>query len=248
MATMDVECEIDRSVAGRARRIGWWLGRRAWDRRAEHWDHGGAVSLGTVVRTVLTEASPGPGAVAVDLGCGSGRLSIPLARQGATVTAVDLSPKMIDLLRASAAREDLHRVFALVSPIERLCLPAGSVDVVVSNYALHHLRDRDKEAVVRSAATWLRTGGRLIVADMMFGRGKTTRDRRIIASKMAVMVRRGPSGWWRLAKNIVRFGLRVRERPVSMQTWVRYFEDAGLVEVSARPVVAEAAVITGRKP
>lgn len=248
MGAMDVEHEITPTLTRRTRRVSWWLERRAWDRRAENWDHGGAVSLGNVVRAVLTEAATLPGAVAVDLGCGSGRLSIPLARGGATVTAVDISPKMVDLVRANAAREDLHRLSALVSPMERLSVRSGSVDVVVSNYALHHLRDRDKEAVVRAAATWLRPGGRMVVGDMMFGRGKTTRDRRIIRSKVAVMLRRGPSGSWRLVRNVVKFGLRMRERPVSMETWVRYFEEAGLVEVSALPVVAEAAVVVGRKP
>ncbi len=87
-----------------------------------------------------------------------------------------------------------------------------------------------------------------VVGDMMFGRGATARDRSIIASKVALLARRGPSGWWRLAKNAIRFTLRVQERPVSMDTWTRYFETAGLIGVSATPIVAEAAVIVGTKP
>jgi SAM-dependent methyltransferase len=232
---------------GWPQRVRWWLGRRAWDRRAPGWHHDGAVGLESVIGAVLVSASGSTGSVAVDLGCGSGQLSLPLARLGVRVTAVDISPRMIDQVRARAAREHLDRLSAQVSPIESLVLPRESVDLVVSNYALHHLRDPDKQAVVQAVAGWLRPGGMLVVGDMMFGRGMTRRDRQIIRSKVATMLRRGPAGWWRLAKNVVRFGLRIRERPISMDAWVGYFESAGLVDVAGRPVVSEAGVVVGRK-
>jgi 2-polyprenyl-3-methyl-5-hydroxy-6-metoxy-1,4-benzoquinol methylase len=225
----------------------WWLGRRVWDRRAERWHHEGSLGLEPVFDAVIAAAAVRPGTVVVDLGCGSGQLSLPLARQGGRVRAVDISPRMIEMLAAQAAEEHLD-LTGQVSPIERLELPAASVDVVVSNYAFHHLRDHDKQAVVRAASTWLRSGGLLVVGDMMFGRGLTKRDREIIGSKVAIMLGRGPAGWWRLAKNAVRFGLRVRERPVAMNVWVAYFRSAGLVDVSSRSVVSEAGVVVGRKP
>lgn len=82
----------------------------------------------------------------------------------------------------------------------------------------------------------------------MFGRGLTARDRSLIASKMAELTRMGPAGWWRLARNVVRFGLRLEERPITVDRWTRYFEGAGLMGVSSYPVVAEAAVVVGTKP
>jgi SAM-dependent methyltransferase len=118
----------------------------------------------------------------------------------------------------------------------------------VSNYALHHLRDADKRDLVAAVAEWLRPGGKFVVGDMMFGRGGTARDRTVIASKVLALARRGPAGWWRVAKNLVRFGLRLQERPVTMDRWQRYFEAAGLTAVRAFPVVAEAAVVVGTKP
>lgn len=198
--------------------------------------------------SALLSAAVCPGSVAVDLGCGSGQLSLPLARHGWRVTAVDISQKMVDLLRARAEQEHLACLSACVSPIESLDMAPASVDLVVSNYALHHLRDGDKQAVVRAVAEWLRPGGLLVVGDMMFGRGKTGRDREIIRAKAATMVGRGPAGWARLAKNVVRFGLRIRERPVSMERWTAYFESAGLTDVSCQPVVSEAGIAVGRKP
>ena len=153
----------------------------------------------------------------------------------------------MDLLEAKAHTSGLTSILSVVAPIEALSLPEQCADLVISNYALHHLRDRDKAALVKEAAAWLRPGGRLVVGDMMFGRGATAHDRTIIASKVALLARRGPAGWWRLVKNGIRFGLRFQERPVSMDTWTRYFDNAGLIGVSATPIVAEAAVIVGTK-
>ena len=133
-------------------------------------------------------------------------------------------------------------------PIEELVLPAQSVDLVVSSYALHHLRDADKARLVSAAYRWLRPGGRLVVADMMFGRGGSRADRAIIRSKLAALVRKGPGGWWRIAKNTARYLLRVQERPVSMGRWTAMLTAAGFAEVTAATIRAEAGLVTGRRP
>ncbi len=222
--------------------------RRAWDRRAGTWDHGGAQHLTKVVDAVIEAADASAGKVAVDLGAGTGQLTLPLARTGVRVTAVDISSEMIRRLEAKAQQDGLDGVEGMVAPIEGLQMAPNSLDLVVSNYTLHHLRDRDKEAIVHSVFNWLRPGGRFVVGDMMFGRGGSDRDRAIIGSKLAVLARRGPAGWWRILKNVMRFSLRMRERPVSAERWTGYFEEAGLVDVTCREVVAEAAVVVGRKP
>jgi hypothetical protein len=83
---------------------------------------------------------------------------------------------------------------------------------------------------------------------MMFGRGGDERDREIISSKVLLLVRKGPGGWWRIAKNGGRYVFRTQERPVSMSAWVAMFERAGFEGVKAVPVVNEAAVVLGTRP
>lgn len=221
--------------------------RSVWTRRAPTWDHGNMPGLDRVVQAVLAQAQPDGAAIAVDLGCGTGQLALPLARVAARVIAVDVSPAMVDRLVRKAAEERLDNVDARVAAIESLRLPPRSVDLIVSNYALHHLRDPDKADVVQRAAQWLRPGGRLVVGDMMLGRGGDRRDRQIIAAKIAAMARRGPAGWWRLTKNAPKFLLRVQERPVSIAAWEAMLRQAGLGSVASRTVVAEAAVVWGTR-
>src|SRR5207248_10833312 len=98
----------------------------------------------------------------VDLGCGSGQVTLPLARQCLHVLAVDLSEAAIELLKARAEHEGVGNVHALTQPIETFELAPESVDLVVSNYALHHLRDREKADLVRRSFRWLRPDGRIV--------------------------------------------------------------------------------------
>jgi ubiquinone/menaquinone biosynthesis C-methylase UbiE len=188
-----------------------------------------------------------PGEAVLDLGCGTGQVTLPLASRGAEVLAVDVSPAMADQLRAEAQRRSLSSIVTATVPIEKLALPPGSFDLIVSSYALHHLRDPDKALLVRSAYRWLRPGGRLVIADMMLGRGASARDREIIRTKLAMLARKGPGGWWRIAKNIVRYVLRVQERPIAMDAWTQLLEKAGFGRVTASPVVAEAGLVTGQR-
>src|SRR5581483_7472935 len=151
-----------------------------WGGRAATWDEEGSSQLAPVIEAVLESCDPRPGMVAVDLGCGSGQVTLPLARCGSFVLAVDLSESAIELLKKRAAEQGLANVHALTQPIEGFDLTPQSVDLVVSNYALHHLRDGDKAEVVRLSYDWLRPGGHLVIGDMMMGRGASPEDRAII--------------------------------------------------------------------
>lgn len=222
--------------------------RRVWSRRVSSWDLHGSANLGAVTAAVIAAANVQPGDEVLDLGCGTGQISIPLATLGAVVLGVDVSPAMAGRLRAEARRRALPALAAIAVPIEELDLQPASVDLVVSSYALHHLRDVDKARLVTAAFGWLRPGGRLVIADMMFGRGSSGHDRAIIRSKISVLARKGPAGWWRIGKNAVRYLLRVQERPISMKAWTHLLQTAGFTAITASTVVAEAGLVTAARP
>lgn len=222
--------------------------RRKWTHRADTWDRHNDVGMSKVAAKAIEMSGVQAGMVCVDLGCGGGRLALELARLGATVVGVDVSDAMIERMESQAKKEGLSGVKGIVSPIEHLSLPAESVDLVISNYALHHLLDADKAKVVRAAYGWLRPGGHLVNSDMMLGRGATAQDRQVIASKIKVMAKKGIPGYWRILKNAGRYLFRVHERPITPEAWIRLYEAAGFLDVQSVNVVSEANVVRGVKP
>lgn len=186
----------------------------------------------------------------VDLGAGTGFLTTELAPMVDSVLAVDISPEMARSLAEHADAAGLDNVRTAVADLNELSLDPGSADLIVSSYALHHLTDSGKRALVAKAAGWLRPGGRIVVADMMFGRGGSPRDRRILREKVAALAAKGPGGWWRIARNLTRYGLGVgHERPASPEFWQDALREAGFTDVAFDPVVAEAGIIRGtRRP
>jgi hypothetical protein len=80
------------------------------------------------------------------------------------------------------------------------------LDALERGYRVLGLEDAER-ALVTSAARWLRPGGRLVFASMMFGRGGSARDMRLLREKVAALAARGPGGWWRITRNLTRYGL-----------------------------------------
>jgi SAM-dependent methyltransferase len=225
--------------------------RRAWSGRAESWEHQvtSSPAFSKIQKAALDAASPLLEDQAVDLGAGTGFLTLALATRVAGVLAIDLAEPMLDALEQEATKRGLANIETLVADLATVDLPPHRADLVVSSYALHHLTDADKSALIARTYRWLRPGGRIVIADMMFGRGGTSDERRMILDKVVRLARKGPGGWWRIAKNIVRFGLRRgTELPVPPNFWISALRDAGFVEASYRPIVNEAGLVLGRVP
>jgi ubiquinone/menaquinone biosynthesis C-methylase UbiE len=87
----------------------------------------------------------------LELGCGAGDLSAELVRRGAELTALDVSPRMVEL-----ARRRVDATF-LVAPAERTGLARAAFDLAVGKWVLHHV---DVPAVAAELHRVLRPGGR----------------------------------------------------------------------------------------
>lgn len=94
--------------------------------------------------------------VAVDVGGGTGIVSLELARIGFSVLVADLSMGMLSI----AARRLPGRV--VVSSGDRLAIRTGSVDLVTTVWLLHLLPIPVADRVVAEAARVLRPGGFLV--------------------------------------------------------------------------------------
>jgi SAM-dependent methyltransferase len=95
----------------------------------------------------------------LDAGCGQGDLTLHLLRAGAHVTAVDLSPGMIEVVerRAGALGDAAERLSTVAAPLERSGLAAESFDLILGRWVLHHL---DLPTMGPELRRLLRPGGR----------------------------------------------------------------------------------------
>ncbi|MFF0012141.1 class I SAM-dependent methyltransferase [Streptomyces sp. NPDC005374] len=119
--------------------------RRAWAERLREW-------LPAMPSDVL------------DLGCGTGSLSLLAAEQGHRVTGVDLSPAMVELARAKLAGRD-----AVFLTGDAAMPPVGEqrFDVVLGRHVLWALPDPGR--VLRRWWGLLRPGGRLVLVEGVWG-------------------------------------------------------------------------------
>lgn len=121
------------------------------------------VPLSTLDSSVLEQIEVRPGARVLDLGCGSGDLTLHLLERGAHVTALDLSPGMIRLAERRVAIHGSGATATFVAaPVEQTGLPDEHFDVVVGRFILHHL---DARLASREIARILRPGGVAVFAE-----------------------------------------------------------------------------------
>jgi SAM-dependent methyltransferase len=143
---------------------GW----RGWDEYAPFYDWENAQTLGN--RDVafwrdLTREAPGP---VLELGSGTGRISVPLARAGVDMVGVDRSAPMLSRARRRARRvnssrglEDRGRVAFVRADIRALPFKVRQFDVVLAPYGVLQslIREDDLTATLASVAATMRKGG-----------------------------------------------------------------------------------------
>ncbi len=95
----------------------------------------------------------------LDFGCGEGEISTLLARYGAAVTAVDISPELIELARARIAADGgTGNTEFLEMDILESDLPRNCFDFVIGSAVLHHV---DLYQVTPKLFEFVKPGGRI---------------------------------------------------------------------------------------
>lgn len=115
-----------------------------------------------IASAVAQIAGPVEGQRWLEVGAGTGGLSLPLLRLPIRYTGFDRSPAMLEVFRQRAAREGLRADLHVADGDGRWPAEDAGVDVVFSARALHHLQPEHAAAetrrVLRAAGGWLVLG------------------------------------------------------------------------------------------
>lgn len=144
--------------------------RRDWDERAER-DARFFIASGTADADafwrsgqeeadalILSEVELEPGASALEIGCGIGRLLLPLSRLASSVVGVDISPRMIAEARRACANVENIRIDLTDGTLASV--PDRSQDFVFSYIVFQHIPERRAiDTYVKEAARTLQPGG-----------------------------------------------------------------------------------------
>lgn len=99
-----------------------------------------------------------------DFGCGTGAMSVELARWAKKVTAIDRSATAIAQAKERATREGLSNLSFLEADLHELPLPSSRFDLVVISQSLHHVSEHER--VLQEALRILKPGGRVMVLEL----------------------------------------------------------------------------------
>lgn len=123
------------------------------------------LSLGHIERIYEHVARLARGPEVLDLGCGTGNLSVRLAARGFRVTGVDLSPEMLELARRRMMTQQAPR-WIQTSAVELVDnFQEESFDTICCVLLLSELSAGERREALRQCRLLLRAGGQLIVAD-----------------------------------------------------------------------------------
>lgn len=116
---------------------------------------------------VVDLAGVKPGEAVLDVGCGTGSLTIAAKKRvgpASEVIGIDPAAEMIAKAQKKAKREGVDITFRS-SVIEGLPFPDGHFDVVLSSLMLHHLPKKAREQGAQEIRRVLKPGGRWLIVD-----------------------------------------------------------------------------------
>ncbi|CQR47920.1 Ubiquinone/menaquinone biosynthesis C-methyltransferase UbiE [Paraliobacillus sp. PM-2] len=99
--------------------------------------------------------------IVADLGSGAGFFTIPLAKQTEKVVyAIDIEPKMIELLREAASNQLITNINGIVSNLNQIPLEDRLVDKLMAAFVLHEVDHL--QTTIREIARVTKSGGKVM--------------------------------------------------------------------------------------
>lgn len=138
-----------------------------FDSKAKNWDNSlDKIERAKVFAKEITDfIQPKKSATALEFGCGTGLLSFELKDAFNSITLVDNSVGMIDVLKEKIEKHKIKNFNPLTINLLEDKFNLKSVDVIYTLMTLHHINDLD--AIFKIFNTLLNTNGYLCIADLV---------------------------------------------------------------------------------
>ena len=107
--------------------------------------------------------------LAIDVACGPGTYTRPLAARVRKAIGADLTPAMVEKARAEAARDGIANIEFVCADIYALPFTDGAAGIVACGYAFHHITDPAR--ALAEMARVLQPGGRVAITDIIVAEG-----------------------------------------------------------------------------
>lgn len=124
--------------------------------------------VGAENRRIVKMLELPPGAHVLEIGTGTGAFASDVALVCAKVTAIDISPVMLQYAEQRVRESGVVNITFQTGGFLTHQAGAATYDAVVSGLALHHLPDVWKAVALQRIYTWLKPGGRLSLRDVVF--------------------------------------------------------------------------------
>jgi ubiquinone/menaquinone biosynthesis C-methylase UbiE len=139
--------------------------KRDFNKEAATWDEPRRIAMANeVADAILDQVSLTPDMDILDFGCGTGLLTMRLQPLARSITGVDSSQGMIDVLKTKIKDQKLANVRTLHLDIEKGDLIDGSYNLITSSMTLHHIKDI--QPLLGQFFKAIRPGGYLCIADL----------------------------------------------------------------------------------
>lgn len=101
----------------------------------------------------------------LDIGAGTGRYAFYFANKGCKVTAIDIAPKHVDIMKAKSREKGINMEIGLGDALELHGINNDTYDMVLCLGPIYHLvKEEDRKKSIREALRVLKKGGFLAVA------------------------------------------------------------------------------------
>jgi ubiquinone/menaquinone biosynthesis C-methylase UbiE len=150
--------------------------KRDFNKEAATWDEDpGRVKVANdIADTLLEEIKLTPGMDVLDFGCGTGLVTLRLSPRVRSVTGVDSSQGMLDILNAKIEKSNINNVRTRYLDLGREDVLDGRYDLVVSSMTLHHVKEIGP--LLDRLSRIVAPGGCLCLADLDLDNGQFHSD------------------------------------------------------------------------